>query len=130
VAIAHARPARAADDGQMPPPVCVLVVEAGFAVGAAVERRLHEVATVQRTDGRDLASGARDAHAFDLVVLCPYLPAGILAEIVVSLRASEPPPALVALEDAASGPRLELLIDAPAASTDVTAVLDRLEARR
>jgi hypothetical protein len=113
----------------MRPPVRVLVVDAGFAVGAAIERRLRGVAAVEQTDGHDLISGARDGSAYDLVVVCPYVPAGVRAPIVANVGSTEPPPALAVIEDVGAGPRVELIGDTGATSPAVTAVLERLRSR-
>jgi hypothetical protein len=109
-------------------PVRVLVVDAGFAVGAAIERRLSGVAVVERTDGRDLVSGERDGSAFDLVVLCPYVPTRLRAPVVAHICSTRPAPSLVVIDDVAAGPRVELVSDAGAPSPAVAAVLDRLGA--
>jgi hypothetical protein len=107
-------------------PVRVLVVDAGFAVGAAVEQRIRDVATVERSDGHDLVTGERDGRGFDLVVLSPYVPPGIRAQIVDRLRATGAPPSLAVLEDLIAGPRVELVNGAPVTNPAVAAVLDRL----
>jgi len=110
----------------MRPPVRVLVVDPGFAVGAAIERRLEGVAAVERTDGHDLASGARDGRSFDLVVLGPYVPPAVRAPIVATFGSTEPPPSLAIIDDISAGTRVELLSDGRSTSPAVDVVLDRL----
>jgi hypothetical protein len=107
-------------------PVRVLLVEASFAVGFAVEQRLTGLACVEHSDGEDLALGARDGRAFDVVLLCPYVPEDLCARILDRVGPDSPPPSLVVLSDLDDGARADLLNRAPGTPPAVDALIAAL----
>jgi hypothetical protein len=88
--------------------VRVLVVEASFAVGLALERRLAGRAVIRRVGGEEVCRDAPRWEAYDVVILCPYLADEHRARVRAALGAVPPPPVLVLLGDQPASEPLEL----------------------
>ena len=56
-------------------PLRVLVVHTNFAVGSAIARRLIDADVVALAHSASVLDGNQDPRRYDVVLLCPYLPA-------------------------------------------------------
>jgi len=85
----------------------VLVVHTNFAVGSAIARRLIDADVVALAHAASVLDGNQDPRRYDVVLLCPYLPAD-QRDAVLETCLAAPHGTVIELLDSDAGSRILL----------------------